>query len=501
MSAAMALRDAHQVNVVDRLAHHALDTRRTALVVGDEPVSYRRLTDLVDDAARALAASGALRGRDGVARIGLACPNGLAHVVLALGVLRGGACLVPIAAELSARECEALIRSVDLDAVLVADGAALPGAPPARRAVELGIPGIAAAALVAPWGQGPRRPAFDGTRLSALGPAFIRFSSGTTGASKGVVLSHRTLLERVDAANRGLRIGPDDRVLWMLPMAHHFAVSVLLYLVHGATTVLVRSHLAADVLAAARRHQGTVLYAAPFHHALLAGEPSAAPWPSLRLAVSTTAALPPAAARAFAARYGVPLSQALGIIEVGLPAVNLAAAADKPESVGSALPGFAIEVRDEGGRPMPVGEIGELYLRGPGMLDAYLSPWRTRAEALEDGWFASGDLATLDAEGDLRIVGRTRTVINVAGMKCFPEEIESVLQEHPGVRAARVSARRHARVGSVAVAEVVPADPARPPDASELAAHCRALLARFKVPVAFRIVDGLPTTPSGKIRR
>jgi long-chain acyl-CoA synthetase len=156
-----------------------------------------------------------------------------------------------------------------------------------------------------------------------LNPAFIRFSSGTTGTSKGIVISHESLLARVTAANRGLRIGPEDRVVWILPMAHHFAVSIMLYLLHGATTIIENSHLAEDVLNAGTKHGGTVLYGAPFHHALLATEGSGRAWPTLRLAVSTAATLPLATAQAFDQRYGVALSQGLGIIEVGLPLLNL----------------------------------------------------------------------------------------------------------------------------------------------------------------------------------
>jgi acyl-CoA synthetase (AMP-forming)/AMP-acid ligase II len=165
------------------------------------------------------------------------------------------------------------------------------------------------------------------------------------------------------------------------------------------------------------------------------------------------------------------------------------------------VPGFEVEVRDPAGARAAEGEIGELFLRGPGMLDAYLSPWQPRAEVLVDGWFATGDLARVDRDGDLFLVGRTRSAINVAGMKCFPEEIEAVLLEHPGIRAARVSARVHPRVGAVPIAEIVPADPASPPGEGELSSFCRAALARFKVPVEFRAVAALPLTASGKVRR
>ncbi len=445
------------MNIVERIFENA-DRGAVALICDDEEISYGQLIERVDAAAVTISTNSAQR-------VGLDCPNGIAHVVLALAIVRAGKCLVPIASELSPRERERVIRETGVGAIVEASGVV--------RVVEVGAVD------------------FDEDALHALNPAFVRFSSGTTGASKGIVLSHQSLLERVTAANRGLRIGPADRVVWILPMAHHFAVSIMLYLLHGAATLIVNSHLAEDVLAAARRHRGTVLYGAPFHHALLAAENSGAPWPDLRLAVSTAARLPVATAQAFDARYGVPLSQGLGVIEVGLPLLNLDAARVKPGSIGRPLPDYQAEVR----------EGGELYLRGPGMLDAYLTPWRRREDVLMDGWFRTGDLAEVDADGDFHLLGRSHSVINVGGLKCFPEEIEAVIAEVAGVGAVRVLGKENARFGAVPVAEIEACDPGQPPKISALAAHCRAALARYKVPVDFRFVERIPRTPSGKIQR
>lgn len=445
------------MNIVEKI-FQAADRDAIALIADGEAVTYGRLIDLAEAAAKPIAAVPARR-------VGLDCPNGIAHVVLALAIVRAGKCLVPIASELAQPERERVIRETGLGAIVEESGAI--------REVPVSS-----------------ELAFDEAKLEALNPAFIRFSSGTTGRSKGIVLSHERLLERVTAANRGLKISPADKIVWILPMAHHFAVSIMLYLLHGATTVIVTSHLAEDVLAAARAHGGTVLYGAPFHHALLAAEGSGQPWPTLRLAVSTAATLPVATAEAFEARFGVPLSQGLGVIEVGLPLLNLDAPREKPTSVGKPLPDYDVEVRD-----------GEIFLRGPGMLDAYLNPWRTRDEILEDGWFRTGDLGRIDEDGCVFLEGRSHSVINVAGLKCFPEEIEAVLCAHPEVRLARVVGKAHARVGAVPVAEIVPNDPASPPKISAIAAHCRTALARYKVPVEFHFVETLPLTASGKIKR
>jgi long-chain acyl-CoA synthetase len=447
------------MNLVETIFHNA-DRRAIALVCEGEEISYGRLIELTDAAARPIAASAA-------ARVALDCPNGIAHVVLALAIVRAGKCLVPLASELAPRERERVIRETRVGAVVEASGTV-------REIVPKDKAG------------------FDESALAALNPAFIRFSSGTTGASKGIVLSHESLLQRVTAANRGLRIGPADRIAWILPMAHHFAVSIMLYLMQGASTLIINSHLAEDVLAAARAHRGTVLYGAPFHHALLAAEASGLPWPDLRLAVSTAATLPLKTAQAFDARYGVPLSQGLGIIEVGLPLLNLDAAREKPGSVGRPLPDYRAEIRAN----------DELFLRGPGMFDAYLLPWQPRESVLQDGWFRTGDLARIDADGDVHLLGRSHSVINVGGLKCFPEEIEAVLGELPEVAAARVSAKENARFGAAPAAEIELRDPSQPPPKiSTLAAHCRRALASYKVPVEFRFVERIARTANGKIQR
>ena len=446
------------MNIVEFIFRDA-DRRALALICSDEEITYGQLIERTEAVARTLEAVSA-------SRMALDCPNGIAHIVFALAIVRAGKCLVPVPSELAAPERERVIRETGVGAIMNGKG------------------DIQEVSLTP-------EPGFDEENLAALNPAFIRFSSGTTGRSKGVVISHETLLARVHAANRGLGINPADRIVWILPMAHHFAVSIMLYLLHGATTVIVNSHAADDILAAGRQHGGTVLYGAPFHHALLAAEDSTLPWPSLRLAVSTAATLPPSTAQAFEARYGLPLSQGLGVIEVGLPLLNLRSAREKPSSVGRPLPDFEVQIRGD----------DELFLRGPGMFDAYLLPWQLKSEVLHDGWFRTGDLARMDADGDTFLLGRSHSVINVGGLKCFPEEIEAVLAEVPGVAAARVVAREHPRFGAVPVAEIEAHDPLHPPSVGAMVAHCRKALASYKVPVSFQTVARVPRTASGKIQR
>lgn len=485
------------MNIVDLLFDPAR-CQSVALIDEFGTLTYGQLEAAVAEACTVLEACGLPQRRPGrIARVGLACPNGIEHVVFALAILRSGGCLVPIAGELAAQERETLVRTVGLDAVIVSDRM-----PWQERRGEPGrsvpMPSLKAALLL----DLPRPAAkeWDETELAALNPAFIRFSSGTTGRAKGVILSHESLLARIEVANRRLAIGPQERIIWVLSMAHHFAVSIMLYLVKGATTVIVKSHLAEAVLEAGREHGGTVFYGSPFHHALLAAEPSGRPWPTLRLAISTAAPLPAPTATAFQKRFGVPLSQALGMIEIGLPFINTNPA--KPASIGAPLEGIEASLRDPETRAVVAPcEIGELWVRCNGMFDAYLTPWQRRSDLLASGgWFRTGDLARQDEEGALYLVGRCKTVINVGGMKCFPEEIEAVLQEHPGVWGVRVYGLEHPRFGSVPAAEIVAAFGAAPTIA-ELIALCRNALASYKIPVQFRFVAELPQTASGKVRR
>jgi long-chain acyl-CoA synthetase len=470
------------LNIVDRIFERA-NPSAVALISAEGEWTYRELGALVVAAAEALGTS---RGE----RVGLFCPNGVAHIVWSLALLKRGSVLVPVAPELSPVERAELARTTALSGVICADGKSWSEPTPTSR--ELTPAGLGTATFCGGWEAAP---AFDEAALAALNPALIRFSSGTTGRRKGIVLSHETLFERVTASNSHLGIGARDRVIWILPMAHHFAVSIILYLLHGATTVIELSHLGPDVFRALERWRGTVLYASPFHYAMLAALPEGAPVPSLRLAVSTAAALPEATATVFHARYGVPLRQALGVIECGLPLLNDAWPLEKPTSVGRPQEGYAVEIREatEG--------VGELHVRGPGFVDAYLSPWMTKTEILNGGWFRTGDLGRIDADGAVFLAGRSHSVINVGGMKCFPEEVEAVLDAHPGVQRSRVVALAHPTFGNVPVAEIVPRDAGQPPKISELVAQCRGRLSNYKLPMKFQFVESIPLTPSGKVQR
>jgi long-chain acyl-CoA synthetase len=484
------------MNIVDLIfeRHHGPEM---AVISPDGSLSYAGLHARMLETEHALRSDAFWPSHAKRPRIGIHAPSGPDYIVLALAILKAGACFIPIPSELTASEQAELIERTSLHAVLRAKNAddwqleavgrsSLPQrGKEAEKAESLDSKSSAPSAPLPLCGPSEVPKAFD-----ALNAAFIRFSSGTTARSKGVVISHETLLARITAANEALRIGTADRVLWVLPMAHHFAVSIILYLYHGATTILAPASDPAVMLRLMREHAATVMYGSPYHYTLLASQPEAAAMRSLRLAVSTAFALSQEVADLFHAKTGLHLTQGMGIIEAGLPLLNMEHAATHPTSVGKPTPSFEVKLDD-----------GELLLRGPGLFDAYLSPWQPREAVLRDGWFPTGDIAEIDETGSIFLRGRVRSVINVGGMKCFPEEVEAVLTSHPSVKVARVLARPHAALGFVPVAEVIAESGAETSLTGELKKLCQQRLSAYKVPLLFTFVTELPLTASGKVRR
>jgi long-chain acyl-CoA synthetase len=445
--------------------------KKTALIEGDTSVSYAELAGKINRLALQLRALQLFSG----CRVGLCLPNSISYVALTFALWRINAVVVPIPTECTEEEFSSIAETMRLEAIISQKSRG----ESVRLAPELFFTKLTP----------PSPPENHGLNI-----AFIRFTSGTTSARKGVVLSHETIRDRVAAANKSLRIGPDDTVMWCLPMSHHFLVTIVLYLSAGATIVLARHVLARPFLEAVNKWQGTVLYAAPFHYALLARDNSDAKISSVRLAVATTCSLPQDVAENFHQRFGLRLTPALGVIELGLVCVNDDPAA-RADSVGRPQPDYAVHIRN----PDADG-FGEVVFAGPGFFDAYDNPWTPREQLMPDGWFATGDIGRIDAQGYLFLAGRKVAVINLAGRKVFPEEIETVLNRHPAVRESRVFGATHPHLGETVEAEIV----LHQPDAGldSVRAFCRDHLASYKIPTRFTVVNALPRTPvTGKIRR
>ena len=444
---------------------------KPALIEGGAVISYASLTHQVATLAAQLQT---LRLEPG-SRIGLYFPNSISYVALTFALWKIKAIVVPIPTECTEEEVRSLAGAMRLEGIL------------SRKRFADSIP-IAEDCFFHRLTP-ELRPDNHGLNI-----AFIRFTSGTTSTRKGVVLCHETVRDRVAAANHALRISSHDTVIWCLPMSHHFLATIVLYLSQGATIVLARHMFAGPFMDAANRWNGTVLYAAPFHYALLARDDSGAQLPSLRLAISTTCRLPQEIAIGFRQRFGLPLSQALGVIELGLVCVNVDDPSARWDSVGRPQPDFAVRIED----PDADG-FGEVMVAGSGLFDGYDSPWTAREDLMPDGWFATGDIGRLDRDGFLFLASRKNAIINLGGRKVFPEEIEAVINRHPAVQESRVYGVPHLRLGEIVEAEVALRSAA---EADSLRDFCRQHLSSDKVPARIHFVPSVARTAvNGKIRR
>lgn len=474
------------MNVYDTLSKAGRGySGKTAIIDGAGPLSYESLWREIEALRLDLNRLGIQPGHG----LGIRARNSRGFVIGALAALGCGAVVMPIHHQLKPKEIADMLELAPLRAILD-DGAGGAQPPEAVFTVsgggKLRLTGIPEQTL-------PLAPGIEDA-------AFVRFTSGTTGSAKGVALTHRGVLERTRAANKGLNLGPSDTVLWVLPMAYHFYVSILLYLEAGATIVVSHEYLAENLLKASAAHQATFLYITPMHVRLLVAESSGLPVPpSLGRVMSVSSRLEPQLATDFLARYHIPISQGYGIIEVGLPIMNIDDAAAHPESIGRPLRDFSAAILNAANQPVNNGETGQLGLAGPGMFAGYLNPRKTRDEILVNGWFLTGDLAHYDAEGRIVLDGRHSSVIHVAGHKVFPEEVAGVLDQHPGVHRSRITRREHPQFGEMVHAEVQ-AKRAGEITREELLAFCRERLSSHKVPASIEFVSELQLTPSGKVR-
>jgi len=331
-------------------------------------------------------------------------------------------------------------------------------------------------------------------------PAFMRFTSGTTGKAKGVILSHQAVFDRVKAANRGLSLAENDTVLWVLPMAFHFVASLVLYLKYGATIVIHDSFIAKDIIDTIKKHKITFLYGSPLHIKLLASYNVEEQIDTLKTVVSTTTAIGNDVCNDFYAKYKIPVTQAYGIIEIGLPIINTGKPKENPDAVGYPLPDFEVAILDENFKQVEFGDNGLLGIKGVGIFDGYLSPPTKKEDVLNHSWFLTGDIATQNAEGLITIKGRKKNVINVSGNKVFPYEIEEVINKYAGILVCKAYSKKHMLLGEIVALDVVQTAESNL-KVEEIIKFSRQYLSNFKVPQVVNFVDSIEMTNTGKIKR
>jgi acyl-CoA synthetase (AMP-forming)/AMP-acid ligase II len=465
-----------------------------ALIDGDARWTYATLLQRVREAGDWLHAQG-IRAGD---RVMLVCENGRAAVALYFGILETGAWPIVVSARIAERELAEIRAHSGARRVLYTVAAA----PRARaHAVRDGAT-IVDIDGVGPIGLGPLEteteaeiePGSAAERIAAL-----VYTSGTTGTPKGVLLTHRNLLFVASTSGVVRRLSADDRVYAVLPISHILGLTgvSIAALMFGATLQLVPRFDPAALLRALSEDGVSFVLGTPAMYALFteyAGRNGLGriEQPRLRLISTAGAPLDMATKQATERLFGRPLYNGYGITECG-PTVSLTPL-DAPRddlSVGALLPG--IEARLAG----TDGEIGELWLRGPGVMKGYYkAPDETRAVLDDDGWFNTRDLARLE-DDSLFKDGRTKELIIRFGFNVYPAEIEAVLNGHPAVAQSAVVSRPGANeVEIVAFVQPVGGSGVEPADLLRYAAE---RLAVYKQPSEVVLLEVLPATPAGKI--
>jgi long-chain acyl-CoA synthetase len=501
------------VHTVADLVHRAagVDPDHLALVYEGSRLTWAELDDRVDRAAAALRGLGLAPGD----RVLLQLGNTPDLPALYCGALRAGLVAVPANTAYTGPELAHLLadsgaRALVTSSVQVisaadrlrADAPALEHvlvAAPSGPEGTVPLPGLLAAATPDPDAR--HRPA------SAEDLAVLLYTSGTSGRPRGAMLSHRALLANLDQCGeiRPTVAAPADVLLLAIPLFHAYGLNPGFGMVAwaGATGVLVDTFDAAESLRVMARHRVTNVPAVPAMYVQWADQPALAEgFASVRLALSGAAPLPPPVLARFAAA-GVTVYEGYGLTETApVLTSTLIGGVPKPGSVGRPLPGVELRLagaESEDDDPDSDAEPGEIEVRGPNLFSGY---WPDGADGPDaDGWWATGDVAYADDDGDLHLVDRRKELILVSGFNVYPAEVEAVLARHPDVLESAVLGEAHPERGDETVRAYVVARPGAELTEAGLLAWAAGSLARFKLPASVVFVEELPHSATGKVSK
>jgi long-chain acyl-CoA synthetase len=491
---------------LDGLVSRSAERRpnRAALVAHGRAITYRELDEAINRMANGLRDLGVGSGD----RVALLLPNSPQFVIAYFGAMRAGAVALPLNFALRPEELTYILSD--------ARATALVASPLLQETVMVTLAGVPHLDHLIMAGECNLESCHD---LDALldrseneppdvtrdpeEPAVFLYTSGTTGRPKGAVLSHRNIAANAAACAEAIKVRPDDVFMCVLPMFHSFAatVCVVLPLSLGNTVVIHERFVPANVLRSIRDDRITVFCAVPSMFAVLLRSKPAEPvdFSHVRICVSGGAPMPLEVMQAFETAFGVPVLEGYGPTEASpVVSVNPIDGVRKPGSVGLPLPGVTVSIFDDADREVPVGEIGEVVVRGPNVMIGYHNQPEATAEAKRGGWLHTGDMGRLDEDGYLYIVDRKKDLIISGGLNVYPREVEEVLYRHPKVEEAAVVGMPDELRGEV-VRAVVALREGQQATAEEIIHFCAEHLARFKVPRVVEFMDALPKSSQGKI--
>jgi len=430
--------------------------------------------------------------------VGIMLPATAAFNGAFFGALWAGKIAVPLNFLLSGDELGAIIADADLELVLTTRHfEKLAAGLPARKVYLEDLP-LKRLVLTAIFRKTPRPPESDPDDLAVL-----LYTSGTTGVCKGVELTGRSLKSNCDAIIEAAELRETDRFLGVLPPFHVFGLTgnVLVPTAGCFPAAMIPRFSPAAVWRAIEEFRPTVLMAVPSMYAALLR--SSGPRPDalkgFHLLISGGEPLPGAVADGFRERFGVELLEGYGLTETS-PVISMSTPRyHRQGSVGKPLRNVEVRIVDPDGGAAPPGKGGEIVVRGPGVMRGYHHrPEETAAVLDADGWFRTGDIGTLDAEGHVHITGRLKEMLIVGGENVFPREIETVLAQHAQVAEVAVIGVPDASRGEIPIAFVTVAAGGSVSE-MDLRRFAREKLGGHKVPREILIVDELPRGPTGKV--
>jgi long-chain acyl-CoA synthetase len=501
------------VNLAQEVRFSAEDhPAKPALIFHGRSIDYADLDEQVDRTAAALAGLGVTRGD----RVALLAGNVPEFVTCFYATLRAGAAVSPLNVQLTPEEIGYILADNGAK-VAIAEASTVP----ALLAVRDRLAELQTILVIG----GPPAPARTISLEEALAtdadppdvlvnpeePAVIAYTSGTTAAPKGAVLTHGNLMANLHQMSSvpGLVEDAEDVALMALPLFHIYGLNVVLGMSMrvAATGVLVNRFDPVETLQLVARHGVTVLAGAPpMFAAWLALAESGEQVPdlsSVRLAVSGAAPLAPDLHRRFLTTFGVIIWEGYGLTEASPSVTSNAVGAGeaKPGSIGLPLPDLEVRLVDEHGEDVEEDDDpGEILVRGPNVFAGYWQRPDATEEVLGGGWLHTGDVAYRDEDGYLYLVDRKKDLIIVSGFNVFPREVEEAIERHPAVAEAAVVGIPDERTGEAVQAWVVPAE-GRSINQDEVLRFLHGYLARFKWPKDVQVVEELPHHVTGKVLR
>jgi long-chain acyl-CoA synthetase len=465
---------------------------KTAIFWGDSEITYEHLWKQ----SRWMAAQ--LRDQFGVKpgdRVGIWLKNCPEFVPAIYGILLAGATVVPINNFLKADEVSHILNDAGINVLISEQG--LSEAFPKLLAARGGLKTFEVEKMEATPGANAPSESTRGREDLAV----IIYTSGTTGKPKGAMLSHGNLLANVASCKVELEAVALDRFVVLLPMFHSFMLCVCIFLplTVGGSMVLVKSlHPPKNIVADIFRRQASILPAIPPLFRALANAQFPGELP-VRLCISGAAPLPLEILREWNARFKIPLIEGYGLSEASpVVSLNPIRGTQKAGSIGVPITNVEVTVQDDEGRVLKDGEVGEICVRGPNVMQGYWNKPEETAKALKNGWLLTGDVGYRDADGYFFITDRKKDMLLVNGINVYPREIEEVIYTFPGIKEAAVISRPDERKGEQPVAYVALNEGASLNE-KELISYLRERLADYKVPRQVNVLPALPRNATGKI--